>query len=301
LIPNNSIDSSYLKKDLQMKFKKIYAPIARILMLGLLSLSLVGCAIDFDALTGANASRETNAAQATAAVRQALAPSGVLRVGVYLGSPTSWVKDPKSGESVGIALDLGKELAKRLNVPVKVVEFDRLALVLDSLKDGKIDFTFTNATAVRAKDMDFTVPLVRLELGYLVLGDSKLQSVTEIDIPGVRVGVSQGSSSQGVLTQLYKQAKVVPADSLAKAKNKLETKQIDAFATNKGILFEMSDTLPSSQVIQGRWGLENLAIAIPKGRDAGREFVQSFANNMSQSGLLNKVIVRSGLRGTAKD
>ena len=94
-----------------MKFKKIYAPIARILMLGLLSLSLVGCAIDFDALTGANASRETNAAQATAAVRQALAPSGVLRVGVYLGSPTSWVKDPKSGESVGIALDLGKELA----------------------------------------------------------------------------------------------------------------------------------------------------------------------------------------------
>ncbi len=284
-----------------MKFKKIYAPIARSLMLGLLSLSLVGCAIDFETLTGAKSSRETNAAQATAAVRQTLAPSGVLRVGVYLGSPTSWVKDPKSGESVGIALDLGKELAKRLNVPVQIVEFDRVAQVLDSLKDGKIDFTFTNATAVRAKDMDFTVPLVRLELGYLVLGDSKLQSVTEIDKPGVRVGVSQGSSSQGVLTQLYKQAKVIPADSLSKAKNMLETKQIDAFATNKGILFEMSDTLPASQVIQGRWGLENLAIAIPKGRDAGREFVQSFANNMGQSGLLNKVIVRSGLRGTAKD
>ena len=63
----------------------------------------------------------------------------------------------------------------------------------------------------------------------------------------------------------------------------------------------MSDTLPGSQVIGGRWGLENLAIAIPKGRDAGREYVQNFANNVGQSGLLNKVIVRSGLRGTAKD
>jgi polar amino acid transport system substrate-binding protein len=222
-------------------------------------------------------------------------------VGVYPGSPTSWVKDPKTGESVGIALDLGKELAKRLNVPVQVVEFDRLAQVLDALKAGKIDFTFTNATAIRMKDMDFTVPLVRLELGYLVVADSKLQSVTEIDKPGMRVGVSQGSSSQGVLSQLYKQAKVIPADSLAKAKTMLETKQIDAFATNKGILFEMSDTLPGSQVIVGRWGLENLAIAIPKGRDAGREYVQNFANNMGQSGLLSKVIVRSGLRGTAKD
>ena len=284
-----------------MTTNHIFAPISRWLMLSLLSLSLVGCASDFGALIAGKPAQDSTTVSANAEVRQSLAPSGVLRVGVYLGSPTSWVKDPKSGESVGIALDLGKELAKRLNVPVQIVEFDRLAQVLDSLKEGKIDFTFTNATAIRAKDMDFTVPLVRLELGYLVVADSKLQSVTDIDKAGLRVGVSQGSSSQGVLTQMYKQAKVVPADSLAKAKNMLATKQIDAFATNKGILFEMSDTLPGSQVLQGRWGLENLAIAIPKGRDAGREFVQSFANNVSQSGLLGKVIVRSGLRGTAKD
>ena len=234
-------------------------------------------------------------------VRQALAPTGALRVGVYPGSPTSWVKDPKTGESVGIALDLGKALAKRLNVPVQVVEFDRVAQVLDALKDGKVDLTFTNATAVRAKDMDFTPPMVRLELGYLVVGSSPLKSVSEIDQAGIRVGVSQGSSSQGVLTQTFKQAKVVPADSLAKAQAMLNAQQIDAFATNKGILFEMSDTLPGSRVMEGRWGLENLAIAVPKGRDVGRAFVQSFAKDMAQNGDLDKAIQRSGLRGTARD
>lgn len=238
---------------------------------------------------------------ASAEVRQALAPTGALRVGVYPGSPTSWVKDPKTGESVGIALDLGKALAKRLNVPVQVVEFDRVAQVLDALKDGKVDLTFTNATAVRAKDMDFTPPMVRLELGYLVVGSSPLMSVTEVDQAGIRVGVSQGSSSQGVLTQTFKQAKVVPADSLAKAQAMLNAKQIDAFATNKGILFEMSDTLPGSRVMEGRWGLENLAIAVPKGRDAGGAFVQSFAKDMAQNGDLDKAIRRSGLRGTARD
>ena len=238
---------------------------------------------------------------APAEVRQALAPTGALRVGVYPGSPTSWVKDPKTGESVGIALDLGKALAKRLNVPVQVVEFDRVAQVLDALKDGKVDLTFTNATAVRAKDMDFTPPMVRLELGYLVVGSSPLKSVSEIDQSGIRVGVSQGSSSQGVLTQTFKQAKVVPADSLAKAQAMLNAQQIDAFATNKGILFEMSDTLPGSRVMEGRWGLENLAIAVPKGRDVGRAFVQSFAKDMAQNGDLDKAIQRSGLRGTARD
>lgn len=273
----------------------------RLALAALLSASIVGCSNLPTVTPKTDSSVIEKVESVPVEVRQALAPTGALRVGVYLGSPTSWVKDPKTGESVGIAMDLGKELAKRLNVPVQIIEFDRVAQVLEALKVGKVDITFTNATAVRAKDMDFTAPLVKLELGYLVVGSSPLKSVNEIDQAGMRVGVSQGSSSQGVLTQLYKQAKVMPADSLAKAQAMLNAKQIDAFATNKGILFEMSDTLPGSRVLDGRWGLENLAIAIPKGRDIARPYVQNFAKDLESNGFLNKAIQRSGLRGTARD
>ena len=273
----------------------------RSLSVAVLSLSLSACFNLTVVHQTTESSARAKADAVSAEVRQALAPSGVLRVGVYPGSPTSWVKDPKTGESVGIALDLGKGMAKRLDVPMQVVEFDRVAQVLDALKDGKVDMTFTNATAVRAKDMDFTEPLVRLELGYLVIGASPLQSLNEIDQAGMRVGVSQGSSSQGVLTQRFKWAKVVPAESLAKAQTMLNTLQIDAFATNKGILFEMSDALPGSRVLSGRWGLENLAIAIPKGREVGRPFVDIFAKEVTRTGELDKAVQRSGLRGTARD
>jgi polar amino acid transport system substrate-binding protein len=273
----------------------------RSLSVAVLSLSLSACFNLTVVHQTTESSARAKADAVSAEVRQALAPSGVLRVGVYPGSPTSWVKDPKTGESVGIALDLGKGMAKRLDVPMQVVEFDRVAQVLDALKDGKVDMTFTNATAVRAKDMDFTEPLVRLELGFLVIGASPLQSLNEIDQAGMRVGVSQGSSSQGVLTQRFKWAKVVPAESLAKAQTMLNTLQIDAFATNKGILFEMSDALPGSRVLSGRWGLENLAIAIPKGREVGRPFVDIFAKEVTRTGELDKAVQRSGLRGTARD
>jgi polar amino acid transport system substrate-binding protein len=64
---------------------------------------------------GAIAQRAT--AAATADVRQALAPSGKLRVGVYPDSPFSMVRDPVSGETKGIAVELGKALAMRLDVP----------------------------------------------------------------------------------------------------------------------------------------------------------------------------------------
>jgi polar amino acid transport system substrate-binding protein len=273
----------------------------RSLATALLVLSLSACAnLSLDNRANENSAR-VKAELVSSEVRHALAPTGVLRVGVYPGSPTSWVKDAKTGESVGIALELGKEMAKRLGVRVQVIEFDRVAQVLDALKEGKVDFTFTNATAVRAKDMDFTSPMVRLELGYLVTSDSPLKSVNDIDQAGKRIGVSQGSSSQGVLTQLYQHAKIVPANSLTHAQAMLYAKQIDAFATNKGILFEMSDALLGSRVLEGRWGLENLAIAIPKGRDVARPYVQSFANSLEANGFLSQAIQRSGLRGIARD
>ena len=103
-----------------------------------------------------------------AAARQALAPSGTLRIGVYVGSPTSMVKDPASGEARGVTLDLGKELARRLGVPSEPVVYPKLADVLVALKEGKVDFTVTHATQVRAKIVDFTAPVLSLELGYLV-------------------------------------------------------------------------------------------------------------------------------------
>ena len=231
-------------------------------------------------------------------VREALAPTGTLRVGVYQGSPTSLVVDAKTGQRAGVSLEMGPLLAQKLGVPVQVVEFPRLALVLDALKTGQIDFTVTNATEARARDMDFTRPLVQLELGYLVMKDSPISLIEQIDLAGVRVGVSQGSTSQGVLTREFKNAKVVPAASLKQAQDMLKQKTIDAFATNKGILFEMSDELTGSRVLAGRWGLENLAIAIPKGRDAGRPFVNAFAEQIRENGQLQKSVQRAGLRGT---
>ena len=238
------------------------------------------------------------ASPADPAVRQALAPTGVLRVGVYPGSPTSLVRDPKTGKSAGVALELGQALGQQLGVPVQVVEFSRLALVLDGVKAGAVDFTVTNATEVRARDMDFTESLIRLELGYLVPPQSTL-TLNDVDRTGVRIGVAQGSSSQGALGRLYKNAALVPAASLAQAQQMLREGQLDAFATNKGILFEMSNELPGYRVLDGRWGLESLAIAIPKGREAGMAYLRQFARDAQSSGRLQTIVAAAGLRGLA--
>ena len=229
--------------------------------------------------------------------QQTLAPQGVLKVGVYLGSPTSLVKDSQTGASRGVAFELGHSLAQQLQVPVQVIQYQRVAEVIEALKLGQVDMTFTNATAARAKDVDFTPPLIQLELGVLVHSQSSIRSFADVDKTGVRLGVSQGSSSQGVLGQQLKNATLVPVPSLTQVQQMLASRQLDAFATNKGILFELAEKMPGMQVLSDNWGLENLAIAIPKGRDAGMPFLLDFAQQAKQKGLISQMGSRAGLRG----
>jgi len=229
--------------------------------------------------------------------RQALAPAGRLRVGVYPGSPTSWVKDA-AGQDRGLSVEIGQELARRLGVPYEQVEFTRVAEVLEQVKAGRVDFAITNATPARAKEVDFTQPLLTLELGYLVMQGSRIGSIADIDRPGVMVGVSEGSTSQVTLARELKHAHVVAAPSLKAAAGMLSRGELDTFATNKAILFEMSDGLPGARVLEGRWGLEQLAIAIPKGREAGLAYLRRFAQDVGASGQVTQAAERAGLRGT---
>ena len=234
------------------------------------------------------------------AVQQALAPTGVLRVGVYLGSPTSWVRDPKTGQSYGIAFELGHALGQQLGVPVQVVTYPRVAEVIEGLKKSDIDMTFTNASPARAKDVDFTAPLIQLELGLLVPATNRLQSFNDVDHAGVRLGVSQGSSSQAALGARLKQATVVPVASLTEVQRLLQRGELDAFATNKAILFELVEKVPGARVLNDRWGFENLAIAVPKGREAGLPYLRDFAQARKQQGDLQRMAERAGLRGLAE-
>jgi polar amino acid transport system substrate-binding protein len=234
----------------------------------------------------------------TAQDRQALAPTGKLRVGVYPGSPTSLVKEAPAGEARGVSVDIGKELARRLGVPYEQVEFPRVAAVLDALKAGQVDFTVTNATPARMVDMNFTAPLVELELGYLVVPGSRVTSIGDVDQPGIKVGVSQGSTSQATLSRQLRNAVVVPAPNLKAAGEMLSDGRVDTFATNKGILFEMADVVRGAKVLDGRWGQEQLAIAIPKGRDVGMDYVRKFADDVRADGLVRRAAERAGLRGT---
>lgn len=229
-----------------------------------------------------------------------LAPKGKLRVGVYLGSPTSLVHDPKTGESHGLSFELGKELAKRLDVPFAQVNYQRISDVLEGMKAGDVDFTISNSTPARAAFVAFSQTLLTIELGYLVTASSPIKDIAEIQKAGLRIGVTKNSTSQGTIPKLLPNAIVIPAENYKRGIEMLEHGDIDTYATNKPTLFEMSDQMPGSRILEGRWGEEHLAIAIPKEHAAGLQYIKSFVEDVRTSGLVARLAEQAGLRGAVK-
>lgn len=232
--------------------------------------------------------------------KELLAPTGHLRIGVYPGSPTSMVIDPATQQTHGVAYDLGQELARRLEVPAEYIPFQRVADIVNAIKNGEVDFTVTNATAARANDVSFSPPVIAIELGYLVPANSPILHADEIDRLGVRIGVTKGSTSERTLPARFKNATIVPAESVKLAIGMLGRGEIGVYATNKPTLFEMSDAMPNARVLDGNWGLEHMAVAIPRGREQGLPFVAAFVQDVQSSGLLEQVEKEAGLRGAVK-
>jgi polar amino acid transport system substrate-binding protein len=226
-----------------------------------------------------------------------LAPTGMLRVGLYPGTPTSIIGVAKTGTAKGVGYDLGKALAASAGVRFEPIVFEKNADVLAAARSGHIDMVFTNATSARRQDLDFSPPVLDVEQGYLVAARSTIAAASDVDRPGLRVGVSEGSTSQGTLSRELRNARVVTTPSLKAAIEMLGKGELDAFATNKATLFEMADDLPGSRVLPGRFGVETFAIGIPKGRAAGLPVVDRFVQEAKAQGAITRAIERAGLRG----
>ena len=265
------------------RFAKIFLNIA-------LSVSVLSTA-------GHAVSAEKLSASQVAQVTTTLAPTGKLRVGLYPGSPDSLIQSDGPDGNKGMGFEIGRALAKYLNVPFEPIIFPKNGDVLAAAKEGKIDFVFVNATPVRAEFLDFVEPTIFSEQSYLVGPKCEIRSINEIDRPYMKIGVSGGSTSQAVLPTILKNAALIPTKSLKETEQMLLSGEIDAFATNKGILFELADKIPNTTVLDGAWGLERIAIGIPKGRSTGLPVIAQFSKEILADGLVADAVKRAGMRG----
>ena len=228
-----------------------------------------------------------------------LAPTGKLRVGINYGNPILAQRDAGSGELRGIAVDLGRELGKRVGVPTELVGFESAGKMFDAVKAGAWDVAFLAVDPGRAGEISFTAPYIEIEGTYLVPGGSSVRDVADVDRKGVRVGVSAKSAYDLFLSRSLQHAELVRGPTNNAGFELILAGKVDVVAGIRQHLVANAQKLPGSRVLDGRFMAIQQALGTPKGRDVAAKYLHEFIEDVKASGLVAQAIERSGIPGVS--
>ncbi|MBV8625469.1 MAG: ABC transporter substrate-binding protein [Herbaspirillum sp.] len=232
-----------------------------------------------------------------ALVRQ-IAPTGVLRASINLGNPVLANMDTTSGQAVGVSVDLARELALRLGVPLQLVVGKTAAGSVRNLEDGQADIGFFAIDPGRAREIYFTRPYVLIEGYYAVRADSPITTNAQVDRPGVTVAVGRGSAYDLFLSRALKQASLVRTPTSAAVVPTFLDQQLDVAAGVKQQLQADAAKVGGLRILDQRFMVIRQAMGLPTARgQQAADYLAAFVEEMKASGFVATALTRHGIEG----
>jgi polar amino acid transport system substrate-binding protein len=233
------------------------------------------------------------------AAKSELTPAGKLRVGINYGNFLLVTKDDAKGEYRGIAVDLGRELGRRLGVPVELVPFATAGKLADAVKAGAWDVAFLGNEPQRAGDIAFSPAYLEIEAGYLVPAGSPIKTMAEVDRKGVRIAVAVNSAYDLYLSRSLKNATLVRVQGIQASYDIFVKDKLEVLSGLKPRLVSDAETLPGSRILEGRFTVVQQSVGTPQGRPAGASYLSEFAKDIKTSGFVAQAIARHAVRGVS--
>lgn len=226
-----------------------------------------------------------------------LAPTGTLRAAINFGNPVLATKDPATGDPRGVSVDLARELAKRLGVPLALVTYTAAGKVVADVRANVWDIAFVAIDPVRAVDMDYSAPYVLIEGAYAVPRGSPIQGNADVDRAGNRVVVAAGSAYDLYLSRELKHAQIVRTATSQAPVSTMMAEHYEVAAGVKQQLESDAKRIPDVRLLDGRFMVIRQAMATPTGRPEGARFLAEFVEEMKASGFVAEGLRRRGVEG----
>ena len=219
-----------------------------------------------------------------------LAPSGVLRASINLGNPV--LAQGTADAPAGVTVDIARELAKRLELPLELVCFDAARKSFEAMTTGQADLCFLAIDPARAAEVAFSAPYVVIEGVFAVPRDSALTTVAEVDTPGVRIGVKQGSAYDLYLTRMLQQATVVRG---AEGVDVFRAEGLEVAAGIRQPITRYVAGNPDLRLIDERFMQIQQAVGTTKGRHPDTvAFLRATVEDLKASGFVSEALRMSG-------
>jgi len=232
-----------------------------------------------------------------ASAQAELAPTGTLRA-VYLGTNPAQTSKGPDGELRGASANLARELAKRIGKPLDIKPAANPPAVIEAVKNGQADIGFVAYEATRLGTVEFSQTYMLVQQSFLVLGDSSLRSVSEVDRAGQKVGGTRNDSMMLCLKRVLKQATPVELDNnpdvLVKA---MLSKEVDALGANRQRLTTLMKSVPGSRLLPDNYFNVPQNVIVPMGKPEALAAVNALIDELRASGALRDSIAKGGAIG----
>jgi polar amino acid transport system substrate-binding protein len=235
-----------------------------------------------------------------ASLKDEMAPTGKLRVAIAI-SPAGgafWCTKNESGGYAGVPVDLGKDIATELGVPVEYVVYQNSGQITDAASKGAWDLTFLPKDPERAAKMSFGPVYEVADATYIVRPGSAITDFKSLDQHGVKVAaVNNTTTMRGAIAHL-KNAKVTGYQTYDEIFSLLKSGEIDAFALSRDQLNAMSKKIPGTKVLGETFKQTVTAVAVPLDHPQSLAFASKFMTDALGNGTVRKAYDNNGLKDT---
>jgi polar amino acid transport system substrate-binding protein len=232
------------------------------------------------------------------ALKDEIAPTGKLRVAIAISTAGGafWSTKNEAGGYAGVPVDLGKEMAARLGVPVEYVTHNNSGQIVDAVSKGTWDVSFLPKDAEREAKMSFGPIYEVADATYIVKAGSSATNFQTLDQPGVKVAaVNDTTTMRGAIAHL-KNATVTGYQTYDEIFGLLKGGQIDAFALSRDQLNAMAKKIPGTRVLDETFKKTVTGVAVPPNHPLALAFVTKFMTEATSNGTLRRAYDNNGLK-----
>lgn len=250
-------------------------------------------------LAATGCSSATGLSGAEAAVLAALAPTGRLRASINLGNPILARRDADSGVVSGVSVDLANTLAAQLGVAAELIVVEAAARAVAAVSAGQADIGFFAIDPQRAGGgILFTAPYVLIEGAYLVRKDSPLTDNAQVDRPGMRIMVGQGSAYDLYLSRNLQAAQLLHTPTSPTVVERFLAENADVAAGVKQQMQADARRLGGLRLLPGRFMVIEQAMGLPATQgEPARQALARFVEWAKASGLVARALARHCVEG----
>ena len=223
-------------------------------------------------------------------ISKKLAPNGFLRVGINMSNFLLINGKDSDGSPDGVSPDIGKKLARELNVKCKLVQFKKPGLLADAVNEDMWDIGNIACEKERSKTIDFTDPYVNIDANFMFRKKDNFITNKDINLPKVKIAVLERSAYDLWLTDNFKNVEIIRAPSIDESHNLFRNNKVDVLAGLKPKLIDELAINNDFKIITNPFTFIKQSVGVKKGNPEILEFLNRFISKLIREGYIKELL-----------